>query len=364
MAGAVGTAARCVRHLSCGKTKYAGIHTVTMMPGDGVGPELMASVKKVLGELRTPVVFEEVDLETTSGDVDKKVQAALHSLRRNGVGLKGIVTTPVGPRTGTSLNVLLRGKLDMFASVTECRNMPNVNARHKNVDLVVVRQNTEGEYKFLEHEISPGVVESLKVMTRENSVKIAKFAFDYATQNGRKKVTAVHKANIMKQGDGLFLQCCKEVAEQYPNIAFDAMIVDNCSMQLVGRPQQFDVLVTPNLYGNIVSNIGAGLIGGAGLVPGANMGTEFAVFEPGARHAASDIAGTNAANPTAMLLAAAGMLKHIGLPEYSHVVRQAVENVYSKQLALTKDLGGSSTTSEFTEAVISQLTDPAQVQVA
>jgi len=229
------------------------------------------------------------------------------------------------------------------------------HVRHENIDLVVIREQTEGEYSALEHESVPGVVESLKITTRAKCERIAKFAFDYATRHGRKKVTAVHKANIMKIGDGLFLESCQEVAKLYPHIKHDNMIIDNCAMQLVSNPQQFDVMVMPNLYGNIVDNLAAGLVGGAGIVPGASFARDCVVFEQGARHTFSEAIGKEIANPTAMLLCSANMLNHVGLNAYGDQIRNAVQAVIKEGQVKTRDIGGYNKTFEFTNAVISQL---------
>lgn len=252
----------------------------------------------------------------------------------------------------------MRKDLDIFASVALVKNLAGVPCRHHNVNFVIIRENTEGEYSGLEHQSVPGVVESLKVITKAKSERIARFAFDFALKNGRKKVTCIHKANIMKQGDGLFLNTCKEVAKLYEcnGIQFEAMIVDNTAMQLVAKPQQFDVMVMPNLYGSIVSNIGAALVGGPGLIPGANIGRDFAVFEPGCRHVAKDLQGRNLANPASMLLSGVLMLRHLGLDEHAGRIGQAVYRVMEEGRVFTPDIrGGHSTTTDFTLEVISHL---------
>eukprot|EP00048_Salpingoeca_helianthica_P012017 m.173849 g.173849 ORF g.173849 m.173849 type:complete len:397 (+) comp15313_c3_seq12:2465-3655(+) len=336
------------------RTEYGKRRTVTLIPGDGIGPELCASVRSVFSAIQAPVDFEEIDFHGASATADKCLEQALFSMRRNGVGLKGIIETPRGLGSKRSYNMSLRLKLDLFANVIVCKSLPGVEARHKEVDFVIIRQNTEGEYSGLEHEITPGVVESLKVISRAESLRIAKYAFDYATQKGRHKVTAIHKANIMKQGDGLFLECCREVSALYPKITFDSMIVDNASMQLVSKPGQFDVVVTPNLYGTILGNIGAGLVGGAGLVPGFNIGHEFTLFEPGARHTAMEIAGTNKANSIGMLLSSSLMLRHLGFNTHALTLKQAVQQVLTRGKVRTPDIGGTNTTTELTDAVIAE----------
>lgn len=254
-----------------------------------------------------------------------------------------------------SLNVYLRVELDLFANVVYCKSIPGVKSRHQDIDIVVIRENTEGEYSGLEHEGVPGVVESLKIVTRNKSQHIAKYAFDYATRHQRKTVTAIHKANIMKLSDGLFLRECEKVAQLYPNIEFRSMIIDNCCMQLVSHPQQFDVMVMPNLYGNIVSNIGAGLVGGAGVCPGKNVGRDFVLFEQGARHTGLELAFQNRANPTAMLLSATSMLRHLGLHKHWKLIEAALYHTLLKTKVRTKDIGGDASTSEFITEVAKNL---------
>jgi isocitrate dehydrogenase (NAD+) len=255
---------------------------VTSIPGDGIGKELCASVKSVFKAANIPVDFEEIHVTGYKED-QGAYQAALESMRRNKVGIKGTIFTPLEAGTHTSFNVALRKELDLFACVVVVKSIPGYKTRHKDVNFVVIRENTEGEYSGLEHQPVPGVVESLKVITKAKSERIAKFAFDYALVNGRKKITCIHKANIMKQADGLFLRTCKSVGEKYKasGITIDDMIVDNTAMQLVGKPHQFDVMVLPNLYGTIVSNIAAGLVGSPGVLPGCNIGADHALFEPG-----------------------------------------------------------------------------------
>uniref|UniRef100_A0A3B3HNG9 Isocitrate dehydrogenase [NAD] subunit, mitochondrial n=1 Tax=Oryzias latipes TaxID=8090 RepID=A0A3B3HNG9_ORYLA len=282
--------------------KYGGRHTVTLIPGDGIGPELLSHVKEVFRFSCVPVDFEVVQVNSAMESEDD-IMDAITAIRRNGVALKGnIETKHTLPPSVKSRNNVLRTTLDLYANVMHCQSLPGVQTRHKDIDIMIIRENTEGEYSSLEHESVPGVVECLKIITRNNSLRIADYAFRLAREKGRSRVTAVHKANIMKLGDGLFLQCCREVASGYPDITFDSMIVDNTTMQLVSKPQQFDVMVMPNLYGNVVSNVCAGLVGGPGLVPGANYGQDYAVFETATRNTGKSIAGKNIANPTAMLL--------------------------------------------------------------
>merc|ERR1712141_795504 len=253
------------------------------------------------------------------------------SLNKNGVALKGVINIPEFGRAGEllSLNQKFRNSLDLYANVCKVESLPGVKSRHKDVDLIIIREQTEGEYSALEHESIPGVVECLKIITAEKSKRIAKFAFDYATKYGRKKVTCVHKANIMKLSDGLFLKSCTEISKLYPNIQFDNMIVDNTTMQLVSKPQQFDVMVMPNLYGNIIENLASGLVGGAGLVAGASYSANLAVFEPGAKHTFDEGVGRNVANPTAILLSTVKMLQHLGLIEHASKLRSAITEVLS-----------------------------------
>lgn len=304
---------------------------VTLIPGDGIGRELCNSVKTVFSALNAPVDFEQVDLTgVVASNESSQLPAALDSLRRNKVGLKGILFTGPHAETPRSLNVALRQQLDLFASVVHCRNFVGLQSRYPSIDLVIIRENLEGEYAGLEHSALPGVIESLKVCTRRNTERTVKFAFDWAVKNSRKKVLCVHKANIMKLSDGLFLKVFKEIAEHYRishGIHSADMIVDNAAMQMVSNPAQFDTIVTSNLYGNIMANIAAGLIGSPGLVPGYNIGHEVAVFEPGARHVAKDIEGLNSANPVSMLLSAAFMLQHLGLHGQCAAIRESVDRV-------------------------------------
>lgn len=297
-----------------------------------------------------------MQLSEVNPAVSNSLDDVVESLQRNKVALKGILTTPRGaPGELASLNMKMRNSLDLFANVVRAKSLNGYKTRYNNLDFVVIREQTEGEYSALEHESVPGVVESLKIVTRTKSERIAKFAFDYATRHGRKKVTCVHKANIMKLTDGLFLESCNRVAALYPGVAFESMIVDNCCMQLVSNPHQFDVMVMPNLYGHILDNLAAGLVGGAGVMPGESYGEEVAVFEPGARHSFAQAAGRNIANPTGMLLAAANMLQHLNLQHHSRLVSNAVHKVIKAGEVRTGDMGGYSTTTEFTQAVLSHM---------
>ncbi|KAI8379605.1 isocitrate dehydrogenase, NAD-dependent [Radiomyces spectabilis] len=337
--------------------KYGGKYTVTLIPGDGVGQEIAGSLKDVFKAANVPVEFEQYDVSGLTSEDEALFQESLASLRRNKVGIKGTMFTPTSRLGHKSFNVTMRKDLDIYASLSLCKNLPGVPARMDNVDIAIIRENTEGEYSGLEHQSVPGVVESLKIITRAKTERIARFAFDFAIKNNRKKVTAVHKANIMKLADGLFLRTCRDVAKEYEHhgIQFNDMIVDNTAMQLVSRPSQFDVMVMPNLYGNIVSNIGAGLIGGPGVIPGCNIGREYAMFEPGCRHVGTDIGGQNVANPTALLLSSVMMLRHLNLDEHANRISNAVYETIQTGAARTADMGGNSSTKDFTKAVISKL---------
>lgn len=330
---------------------------VTLVPGDGVGPELMLCVREIYKQIGVPVEFEEILASELMPGRSSSVDDLVSSFKKNRVGLKGVITTPAISEGGEleSMNQKIRLKLDLFSHVVRIKSLAGLKLRYNNIDFIVIREQTEGEYSALEHESVPGVVESLKITTREKTRRIAKFAFDYAANHGRKKVTAVHKANIMKLGDGLFIQSCKEMAELYPSIKFETMIIDNCCMQLVSKPQQFDVMVLPNLYGNIVANLAVGLVGGAGVVPGESYSNDVAVFEPGARHAFSTAAGRNIANPTAMLVCSANLLKHINLPTYGQRIENAVTKVIKAGKHRTKDMGGYCTQSDFFRAVLNNL---------
>ncbi|CAE6435634.1 unnamed protein product [Rhizoctonia solani] len=346
-------------------TKYGGVYTVTLIPGDGIGAEITDSVKEIFEHVNAPIEWEQYDVSGLSSAGESLFKEAMESLKRNRVGLKGILYTPIDRSGHNSWNVAMRQQLDIYASVVLCKSIRGFPTRHNNVDFAIIRENTEGEYAGLEHQSYPGVVESLKVTTRNKSERIIRFAFDFALKNNRKasrglvemKVTCVHKANIMKLGDGLFLNTFRQVAEEYKSsgIQFNDMIVDNTSMQLVAKPTQFDVMVMPNLYGAIVSNIGAALVGGPGIVPGCNVGREYALFEPGCRHVAKDIMGTNKANPAAMILSSTMMLRHLGLEGLANSIAQSTFDVINEGKVRTADMGGTATTSDFTAAVIKGL---------
>jgi isocitrate dehydrogenase (NAD+) len=329
---------------------------VTLIPGDGIGPEVADATVRVVNATGVDIHWERVEL--TSDIIMEAGQVlpphVVDSLERTHIGLKGPVTTPVAGGF-PSVNVALRKRLDLYSNVRPVRSMPGVKTRYQDVsiDMVIFRENTEDVYSGLEHEVVKDVVESLKIITRYASIRIARAAFTFA-RNGRRKVTAVHKANIMKLSDGLFLRCCREVAKEHPEIEYQELIVDNAAMQLVIRPQDFDVLLMPNLYGDIASDLAAGLVGGLGLAPGANIGEQHAVFEA-VHGSAPDIAGKGLANPTALMLSASMMLHHIGEAEASKRLRDSIEMVYAEGRSLTRDLGGSGTTGEFTDAVCRRL---------
>jgi isocitrate dehydrogenase (NAD+) len=330
-------------------------HTITLIAGDGIGPEVTGAVVKILETAGLDVEWEShlagvLALERAGATLP---QALLDSIVRNKVALKGPVTTPVGGGF-TSVNVGLRKALDLFANLRPVWNIPSVPSRYQNVDLVIVRENTEDLYSGLEHEVVPGVVESLKIITEHASTRIARFAFEHARRHGRKRVTAVHKANIMKMGDGLFLTCVRKVAAEYAEITSDERIVDAACMHLVMNPTQFDVLLLPNLYGDIVSDLCAGLVGGLGVVPAANLGTEIGVFEA-VHGSAPDIAGKSIANPTALLLSSVLMLRHINEGAIADRVSNALNTVLADGKVRTRDLGGTASTIEFAEAICRRL---------
>lgn len=332
-------------------------HYCTLIPGDGIGPEVAHAAVRAVDATGVDICWKCAELnEAIILESGKTLpQYLLDSLNETRVGLKGPVTTPVAGGF-QSVNVALRKTLDLFANVRPVRTLPGVKTRFQDVqiDMVIFRENTEDLYSGLEHEIVKDVVTSLKVITRTASERIARYAFNYAKKNGRKQVTAIHKANIMKLADGLFLRCCRETAQQFPEIQYKELIVDNASMQLVMRPETFDILLLPNLYGDIVSDLAAGLVGGLGIVPGANMGETHAVFEA-VHGSAPDIAGQGKANPTALMLSAVMLLIHLGETNAAQKLQSAVESVYREGKYLTGDVGGTATTEEFTDAVLKQL---------
>ncbi|KAJ6783108.1 hypothetical protein PWT90_09269 [Aphanocladium album] len=338
--------------------KYGGKYTVTLIPGDGIGAEVAESVKTLFKADNVPIEWEQVEvsgIEEGGNRTEAAFRQSVESLKRNKLGLKGILHTPVSRSGHQSFNVAMRQELDIYASISLIKNIPGYETRHKDVDLCIIRENTEGEYSGLEHQSVPGVVESLKIITRAKSERIARFAFSFALANGRSKVTCIHKANIMKLADGLFRSTFHNVSKEYPTLEVNDMIVDNASMQAVSRPQQFDVMVMPNLYGGILSNIGAALVGGPGIVPGCNMGREVAVFEPGCRHVGLDIQGKDQANPTAMILSGSMLLRHLGLDDHANRISKAIYAVIAEGKVRTRDMGGVSTTHEFTRAILDKM---------
>lgn len=331
------------------------MHRITLIPGDGIGPEVAAAVVRIIEASGVAIEWEEHVAGQEALDKSGKTlpDELIESIQRNKVGLKGPITTPVG-KGFTSVNVGLRKALDLYANLRPIRALPNIPCRNPTLDLVVVRENTESLYSGLEHEIVPGVVESLKIITEKASTRIARFAFSYARNENRKQITVIHKANIMKMSDGLFLRCAEEVGKLYPEIEKRQMIVDNASMQLVMRPEQFDILLCENLYGDIVSDLCAGLIGGLGLVPGANIGERGAVFEA-VHGSAPDIAGKGIANPTALLQSAIMMLRHIEEREAAENIENAMLKVFEEGKVRTRDIGGTATTDEFADAIIGRM---------
>ena len=330
-------------------------HTITLIPGDGIGPEIVAATVQIIEASGVDIEWEThiIGAQALEKFGDTLPEPTLESIKRNRVALKGPLTTPIG-KGFTSVNVGLRKALDLYANVRPVKALPNVESRYPELDLVIVRENTEDLYAGLEHVVVPGVVESIKIITEKASTRIAEYAFQFSVANNRKKVTAIHKANIMKLSDGLFLECFYNVSKKYPQIEADDKIVDNACMQLVMRPEQFDVMVLENLYGDIVSDLCAGLIGGLGLAPGSNIGEQGAVFEA-VHGSAPDIAGQGVANPTAILMSGIMMLRHIGETDAAIRVEKAMMEVFIEGETRTKDLGGSSKTAEFAQAIIDKL---------
>ncbi len=327
-------------------------HTITLIPGDGIGPEVTSAVVRIIEAAGVDVAWEThyAGAQALEKFGTTLPDDLLESIKRNTVALKGPITTPIG-KGFTSVNVGLRKTLDLYANLRPVRALPNVPCRYPELDLVVVRENTEDLYSGIEHVVVPGVVESIKIITEKASTRIARFAFEYARREGRKKVTAVHKANIMKLSDGLFLDCFRNVAKDYPEIEADDKIVDNACMQLVMRPEQFDIMLLENLYGDIVSDLCAGLVGGLGLVPGANIGELGALFEA-VHGSAPDIAGQGIANPTALLQSGIMMLRHIGERAAAQKIESAMLKVFVEGNVRTRDIGGTAKTTEFADAII------------
>src|SRR3954465_15731512 len=327
-------------------------HKVTLIPGDGIGPEVTKAAVRILEA--TGVKFEwetfAVGAEAYEKSGEYIPKELIESLERTRVGLKGPVTTPVGGGF-PSINVALRKKFELYANFRPIRNLPHIPTRYPDVDLIIVRENTEGLYSGLEHEVVPGVVESLKIMTEKASTRISRFAFEYARKNNRKKIHSIHKANIMKLSDGLFIRCSRNISKEYPEITYGEHIIDNTCMQLVMNPYQYDMLLMENLYGDIVSDLCSAFVGGLGLVPGANMGDHCAIFEA-VHGSAPDIAGKNIANPTAVIRSSLLMLRHLGEEDAALKIRNALEKVYRDKEKLTRDVGGNAGTSEFSDSII------------
>lgn len=331
------------------------MRTITLINGDGIGPEISDAVMKIISAAGLEIDW---DIQTAGADVAEKEgtplpQRVIDTIKKNKIALKAPVTTPIG-KGFRSVNVQLRKSLDLYANLRPCKNFEGIKTPFDNVDLVVVRENTEDLYAGIERMVDNDTAESIKIITRKASERIAEFAFKYAVDNERKTVHAVSKANIMKFSDGLFLECCRKIAENYPNIEYKEILVDNLCMQLVQHPEKFDVLVLPNLYGDIVSDLTAGLTGGLGLARGANIGLECAVFEP-VHGSAPDIKGQNKANPSALLLSAVEMLKYIGERDRAEKIENALLKTLKEGKVLTADLGGNATTTEFTAEVIKNL---------
>ncbi len=331
------------------------MRTVTLIPGDGIGPEISQSVVKIFEAAKVPIKFEIVEAGAKVMDQEKTPlpQAVLDSIQKNKVALKGPITTPIGSGF-RSVNVALRQYFDLYANVRPVKSIKGVPSRYEEVDLIIVRENTEDLYAGIEHKIGEVAAESIKVITKKASDRIAKYAFTLANQQQREKVTAVHKANIMKLSDGLFLDCVRDIRKHYPDIEYDEQIVDAMCMNLVLHPESSDVLVMGNLYGDILSDLCAGFVGGLGLIPGANIGEEIAIFEA-VHGSAPSIAGCNQANPTALIQSAIMMLRHLNLLNEANRIEAALYAVYEEGQDLTKDLGGTATTTQFTDALIAKL---------
>lgn len=330
-------------------------HKITLIPGDGIGPEV---AKPTLAIIKAAGVDVQWETHLAGAEALKKhgttiPKALMDSFEKNRVALKGPVTTPVGEGFA-SVNVALRQSFNLYANLRPIKNLPGVKARYQGIDLFVVRENTEGLYSGIEHEVVPGVVESLKIMTEKACTRIAKFAFEFARTNGRKKIAAVHKANIMKLSDGLFLECARKISKSYKSIGFSDVIVDNACLQLVLDPWQFDILLMENLYGDILSDLAAGLVGGLGVVPGANLGDHHALFET-VHGSAPDIKGKNIANPSAMIQAAVMMLRHISEKAAANRIALALDRVLIRGEVVTRDLGGTASTKKFAEAIIREI---------
>jgi len=330
-------------------------HKVTLIPGEGIGPEVASATRRILEAAGVQIDWEEIaGRADQSSDQGQRVnQAAIEAVRRNRVALKGPMATAIAGGA-PSVNVAIRKSLDLYANLRPVKNVPGVKSHFEDVDLILVRENTEDLYSGLEHEVVPGVVESLKIITEKASTRIARFAFDYARRHGRKKIHAIHKANIMKLSDGLFLRSVRTVAAQFPEIQYKELIVDNACMQIVMDPLQFDMLLLPNLYGDVMSDLAAGLVGGLGVVPSANIGDDCAMFEA-VHGTAPDIAGKGLANPTALLMSAILMLDHLGERAAAERIEAALVKTYKDGIHITKDVGGKANTEQFTNAILDAL---------
>jgi len=340
---------RNVRYASSGK------RTVTLIPGDGIGPEISASVQKIFEAANVPITWEAVDVTPVRGPDGKFgiPQSAIDSVNKNTIGLKGPLMTPIG-KGHRSLNLALRKEFNLYANVRPCKSLEGYETLYNDVDVVTIRENTEGEYSGIEHEIVPGVVQSIKLITEDASKRVADYAFKYAKDNGRAKVTVVHKANIMRMSDGLFLRCCRTAAKNYPEIKFEEKYLDTVCLTMVQDPSQYDVLVMPNLYGDILSDLCAGLVGGLGLTPSGNIGLNGAIFES-VHGTAPDIAGQDKANPTALLLSACMMLRFMDLTAHADKIQKACFDVIREAKFLTGDLGGNGKCSEFTNEICKKI---------
>ena len=327
--------------------------TITLLPGDGIGPEIAASVRKVLAKSSADLKWEVIDYQNLAKERDDFVEKALQSIRKNGAALKGPITTPPGSGM-ESVTVELRQRLDLFANVRPIRTPPLSRTSNEDLDLIVVRENTEGLYSGFEHSVQDLYSEAIKLTTNKATERIAQFAFEYALDHNRKEVTVVHKANVLQETDGLFLEVASDIADQYPSLEVKDIIVDNLCLQLVQTPEQFDVLLAPNLYGDIIADLSAGLVGGLGLVPGANIGKEYAMFEA-AHGSAPDIAGKGVANPAALILSSIMMLNYLGDNQAAGQIQEALYATLKRGDKLTPDLGGSSSLNTFTEAILDNM---------
>ena len=330
-------------------------HKVTLIPGDGIGPEVTGAAIRIIENTGVKIDWETINAGSQAFEKYNEYipKELIGSIERTGVAIKGPITTPIGGGFA-SINVTLRKKFDLYANYRPIKNLPSLPTRYPSVDLVIVRENTEGAYSGIEHEVVPGVVESLKIITEKGSTRISKFAFEFARREKRKRVHAIHKANVMKMSDGLFLRCCRNVAKEYPEITYGEHLVDNTCMQLVMNPYQYDVLVMENLYGDILSDLCSAFVGGLGLVPGANLGEHCAIFEA-VHGSAPDIAGKGLANPTAVLQSGILMLRHLNEIEAAEKIQAAMEKTYKEKQHITRDVGGTASTGEFADAVIANM---------